>query len=170
MLFSGVGVSVYGTIGPVRASYVSPVSSYSVDGTTPVAYPASQSQYVQYNQRFYQSPVLPSGQHSLIVTNTLNSDALFLDYFIVQPESVTSTSVSPSSSSTGLPSTVGGGDSARTTAVVVGCIVGAVAGVAILLTFFFFWFRRQRRQEQAKPSGADVVSSCEFPFPAFSAL
>jgi len=152
----------------VRDGYVSPISSYSVDGTTPVNYLAVQTQYVQYNQRFYQSPILPNGQHNLIVKNTLNSDALFLDYFIVQPESGT-TSVLPSSSSTGIPSTGGAGsDSVRSTAIVVGCIVGAIAGVVILLTIFFFWFRRQRRQQQAKPSGADIVSGCEFPFPAFS--
>ncbi len=165
-------MSVHGTIGALRTGFVSPISSYSVDGSTPVNYRANQTQYVQYNQRFYQSPVLPDGEHNLIVTNTLYSDSLFLDYFVVQSETTTivTGSNSPSSSSTSLPSTESSENSSiHKTTVIVGCIVGAVVGIVILLTIFFC-FRRQKRRKQAQLFDTNMVSSCEFSLACFQCL
>ena len=160
---SGIGVTVYGSIRPAHVGFANPISSYSVDGSTPVNYRANQTQSVQFNQQFYKSPVLPDGDHTLVVTNTLYSDALYLDYFIIQPANETSSS--PSSSPTGLPqssTTESSGSLSRRTIAIIAGSVGACAGVVILLTIFFFWFRRQKRRKQAQPSGPNAIISCEF--------
>ena len=88
-LWLGIRVAVYGTIGPPLGAGA-PKSSYVVDGSDPVIFLASQIYSVQYNQQFYQSPILSDGLHTLTVTNLLKSDRFYLDYFVVSNGTTTS--------------------------------------------------------------------------------
>jgi len=88
---------VYG----VLANYsVPPVSTYVVDGSSPVTYPGPVPSLTLFNQLFYQSPTLDDGDHTLVVRFETQSGWLWLDYFIYTPSTTTSPSDIRTSTST----------------------------------------------------------------------
>jgi len=156
LVFQGIQVFVYGTLGPRNAQRLSPQSSYSVDGSTPVTYQAVQNPSVQYSVRFYVSPLLPNGQHTLSVTNLITSDSLFLDYFLVlradddtspsQLVPVASTGKSASQTPTGAANAVEEKPSSNT-GTIVGSAIGAAA-LVILAVAIMFWLRGRNKRTQ----------------------
>ena len=57
-----------------------PQSSYSVDGGAPIAFVAVQSVDIQYKQNFFQSDLLPSDIHTLLIENTAHGGDFYVDY------------------------------------------------------------------------------------------
>jgi len=160
LVFQGIQVFVHGTLAPRNAQRLSPQSSYSVDGNSPVTYQAVQSSSVQYSVRFYASPLLPNGQHTLFVTNLITSDSLFLDYFLILradndtspsqlvPVASISTGKSASQSPTSAANTVEGNPSSSSnTGTIVGSAIGAAA-LVILAVAIMFWFRGRNKRTQ----------------------
>ena len=153
----GVQISVVGTIGPRTAGVVSPQSNYTVDGSTPNVYTATQDSTVHYSTRFYLSPTLPDGQHTLIVTNILDSDSFFIDYFLVyksstdtswSPKVVTVTSTTtPSSTSQ---SSASSGRSTANTGTIVGSALGAAA-LVIVAVAIILWLRGRNKRDFDEP-------------------
>jgi len=85
-LILGIGVAVFGHIMQKNPGISPPFTSYSIDGGPVTTYEESQDDIEHPNQRFYQSPVLPNGQHTIVVTNLWphvpgGHAAYFLDYF-----------------------------------------------------------------------------------------
>lgn len=147
----GTQVSVYGTLGPRDVQLLAPQSNFSIDGGSSATYQAVQRPTVQYSTRFYTSPLLPNGEHTLVVTNLITSDSLFLDYFTVlrdengppsppqhdklqTPGSDTrpADEKSPSSNNTGM---------------IVGSAIGA-ASLVIIAVALMLWFRSRNRRTQ----------------------
>jgi len=166
-MFQGVQIAVVGTIGPRTAGFLSPQSNYSVDGSTPNVYTAVQDGSVHYNTRYYLSPTLSDGQHTLFVTNILNSDSFFIDYFLVyksaadtsfNPKVVTVTLTTPIASQTGSGSK--SGNSSSNTGAIVGSALGAAALIVVAVAFIL-WLRGRKK----RMSDVLIDSSCEpFPF------
>ncbi|KAF8064351.1 hypothetical protein FPV67DRAFT_1672066 [Lyophyllum atratum] len=77
---SGSTVAVYGTVAPATDGPPH-ISTYSIDGGSPVTYTAVPGSGVQYKQRFFRSPELAEGQHTLVITSTVPGTSFWLDYF-----------------------------------------------------------------------------------------
>ncbi|KAG1766194.1 hypothetical protein EDD22DRAFT_367144 [Suillus occidentalis] len=82
--FTGVSVSVFGTIGPSDVG--APVSSYQVDDLPAVIFTAPAQGGTLYHYNFFASTPLANGPHQLKITN-LNSSSLWLDYVQYTPSS-----------------------------------------------------------------------------------
>lgn len=154
----GIQVSVVGTVGPQNTGLATPQSNYTVDGGSPNVFAPTEDQSVHYNTRFYLSSILPNGQHTLVVTNLLNSDALFIDYFLVYKSQNDSTFGPPVATVT-LTTTVGstshtsGAGISSGSPTNTGAIVGSVFGAAILIiaaVAIILWMRGPKRQNTDK--------------------
>jgi hypothetical protein len=127
-----------------------------------------QSSGVRYSTRFFASPLLSNGQHTLVVTNLISSDFLFLDYFIVlrvdndttsqlvPVPSATLTSGKPPSQTSG--ATTIEGKSSSNTGTIVGSAIGAAA-LVILAVALMLWLRGRNRRTQDE---AIVRNSCTY--------
>ncbi|KAF9456711.1 hypothetical protein BDZ94DRAFT_1274990 [Collybia nuda] len=94
--FQGPYVNVFGTISNVPPYPGAPISTYSLDGSSPQEFHPAPPNGISYRQAFYRSPWLEYKQHVLIITFTASSNASFwLDYFEIIPNEA---STSPSSS------------------------------------------------------------------------
>ncbi|KAF5321570.1 hypothetical protein D9619_000096 [Psilocybe cf. subviscida] len=81
--FTGTSITVYGTI-PKMATNISSISQYTLDGG-PLAgkFAPPPSPNIQFQQKFFGSPDLAYGLHQLHILDTITSDGLWLDYFVV---------------------------------------------------------------------------------------
>ncbi|KDR69934.1 hypothetical protein GALMADRAFT_230300 [Galerina marginata CBS 339.88] len=111
LTFDGTSVAVFGTISPKKSDSIAPISSYSIDGAAPVEFKAAQTPDTQYSQQFFQSPTLPAGQHTLIITNKLHSDPTFLDFFLVDGNTIAPTPPPPQPTSASSSTTSSGASS-----------------------------------------------------------
>ncbi|KAJ2912039.1 hypothetical protein MD484_g8369, partial [Candolleomyces efflorescens] len=173
--FYGSRITVYGTIAASLRNR--PTSSYTLDNAAAVNFEGRTSVSVQYNQMFYQSPVLPVAAHTLTITNTGDDAPLFLDVLLVTPpdepmvSTVTTTmTMTPPASTTARTVTVtataqstasgsaqadssNSGTGATSTGggsnggAIAGGIIGALAFI-LLLAFGFIYYRRRRRQQR----------------------
>ncbi|KAG2151434.1 hypothetical protein DEU56DRAFT_551478 [Suillus clintonianus] len=98
--FTGISISVFGTIGPSNIGTGAPVSSYQIDNQPAVIFTAPVQGDTLYHYNFFTSSTLGNGPHQLIITNLNQSSYLWLDYVQYTPLSATSSSSSSSSSST----------------------------------------------------------------------
>lgn len=171
--FSGVSVSVFGTVGPIHYAgqdVGAPISSYQVDGQPAVTFTAPAQGGTLFHYNFFTSPTLGNGPHQLKITNLNQSSYLWLDYVQYTPLSATSSSPSspattnsqqsiPISSSTApepltnpssspVPQT-----SVQTTkknnAPVIGGVVGGVLLVVAVLALIFYLRRQLNAQAVA---------------------
>lgn len=117
--FTGSSVAVYGTISDIGI-YQNPVSTYSIDGSSPFTYTGIATSQIQYRQQFFQSSKLVAGDHTLVITAILNNASLWIDYIeyipavgtpSTSPQGPTTTVISttnPSSTTTVSTTTAGG--------------------------------------------------------------
>lgn len=79
LVFNGTSVAVFGTIDTTEGNST---STYVLDGSTvPSIFTPNLTSTVLYEQLFYQSPILPDGQHTLVVTFAGSAAPFWLDYF-----------------------------------------------------------------------------------------
>ena len=162
-------LSIFGVVGPTSSGIDPPHSAYSLDGRKFEYFNASETNSFQYNQRFYLSPSLANGSHSLTVTNLQSSSVLYLDYFLIAPvnnglSSSTSsqmhsgaTIASTTPSSTPAASSVAMNDStSRCTTAIVASVLGTI--ILGLVLFGIIWLRR-RKKRKSKECG---ISSCTY--------
>jgi len=163
-------LSIFGVVGPTSSGIDPPHSAYSLDGRKFEYFNASETNSFQYNQRFYLSPSLANGSHSLTVTNLQSSSVLYLDYFLIVPVNTglssstssqmhsgatiasTTPSSTPAASSVG---TMNDSTSRRTTAIVAS-VLGTI--IVVLVLFGIIWLRR-RKKRKSKECG---ISSCTY--------
>lgn len=95
---AGTSLSVYGTVEATTAKDIATVTTYKLDAASAVTYTAPVVSAARYHQLFFQSPVLASGQHTLVVTFTsANASTYWLDYLTYTVAGGTgSVSVTPS--------------------------------------------------------------------------
>ncbi|KAF8148415.1 hypothetical protein B0H34DRAFT_802952 [Crassisporium funariophilum] len=99
--FRGTSIGVFGTVSGRKRGGIAPETTYSMDGGVPVKFTATQTLVNQYNQLFYQSPVIENGLHNLLITNVLAAEPFFMDFMlVVVPADATSLTTSTSSTST----------------------------------------------------------------------
>ncbi|KIP07160.1 hypothetical protein PHLGIDRAFT_35564 [Phlebiopsis gigantea 11061_1 CR5-6] len=96
--FTGTSLSVYGTIEVTTAQDVPTITTYKLDAASAVTYTAPVVSAARYHQLFFQSPVLASGPHTLVITFTnANARTYWLDYLTYSVAGGTSSvSVTPS--------------------------------------------------------------------------
>ncbi|KAJ6479005.1 hypothetical protein C8R45DRAFT_1006441 [Mycena sanguinolenta] len=126
--FEGRSISMWGAINNGSAGNVMN-ASLVIDGGSPVFFvPPIQTAAVTTNNLIFNSGELSDGTHTLVVTAE-NDHSVWLDYFLVEPATTTSS------------------HSSLNIAVIVGAAVGGVVlFLAILAGAFFFMRRRKRRQ------------------------
>ncbi len=150
----GTGVGVYGTIAVASNPGGAPITIFSldddVDRTEYSAIPPQSTDL--YMQRWYFSPPLENGQHTLVASNYLNGASMFLDYFVVTSPISTSSSQSSSPQSNGNSSTTS--PSSTTAGVIVGGVLGGV--IIILTAVIIILLVRSRRQ---KPESAKMKTT-----------
>jgi len=154
---SGVSLSWYGFI-PRELPITSSPATYSIDGQTPVNFllkGLSSNATTYYNQKFFETPQLTAGPHTLkAVFQGNRSTPLTLDYLIVQNGTVSSTTTSGSSqatsSTTGNDGTSTSGKASTPVGAIVGGVIGGLALIAFVIFGFLFLRRRQKRVAQEK--------------------
>ncbi|KAF8064350.1 hypothetical protein FPV67DRAFT_216773 [Lyophyllum atratum] len=83
--FTGSSVAVYGTVADSGVYKDPPISTYSIDGSSSVTYSAVPGSKAQYKQRYFQSPDLSDGEHTLVITSTVANAYFWLDYLEFAP-------------------------------------------------------------------------------------
>jgi len=110
-----------------------------------------------YNTKFYLSPTFSYGQHTLIVTNLLNSDSFFIDYFLITKSNtdtlfsptvvtVTSTTIADLANRTSV--SIGNPNHLSSNT---GTIVGSALGAALLTIIavaFILWLQRRNKRNK----------------------
>ncbi|KIM39686.1 hypothetical protein M413DRAFT_447143 [Hebeloma cylindrosporum] len=148
--FMGVGLSFYGLI--PRELPISPsLATFSIDGgpTTPVALKGlTPGSVTLYNQKFFETPTLPYGLHTLNVTykgddSSNGSTPLVLDYLLIQNGSIASSSTPLLPASTAAPVST----SATKNVNVAGVVCGVLAAIAFLLVLAFFFMKYRKSKE-----------------------
>ncbi|KAF5376120.1 hypothetical protein D9615_007671 [Tricholomella constricta] len=158
LTFTGTAISVYGTITEAHQDVSSRVSTYSIDGAGLTTFTSPQPKSILYKQLFFQSPQLPHGQHTLVVTAGTGDAPFWLDYFeVYNPSASTrtyrhgSTFISPPSSEPSDPSTNHPVQLASKTSshagAIAGGVIGGLAALGVLITFLII--RRRRKSPAA---------------------
>ncbi|KAJ7038033.1 hypothetical protein C8F04DRAFT_1091137 [Mycena alexandri] len=156
--FQGKQISLYGDLNNGGL----PSASISIDKGPPVSYVAPvQPTTVTSNNLFFNSGDIAEGTHTVVFT-LQNANTLWLDYFLVTPNSP---GFSPSSSAASAPSSSSSSESLGSNApskkhTPIGAIVGAVIGVlalAALTILLLFFCRRRRRQTHGNPDLAQTL-------------
>ncbi|KAJ3484113.1 hypothetical protein NLI96_g5858 [Meripilus lineatus] len=172
--FNGTQISVFGTVRPLGSGALPPISTYKIDGNSPVTYTAPNLTGEEASGiLFFASNNLAAASHVLVINVTRASQGgpYMLDYITVQtPGSSSSSSVIPSSSSNTLPpssslpsgstskSSSSPSSSASEAAVtgstsktniagpVAGGVIGGLVLLAAIILAVFFWCRRRKRR------------------------
>ncbi|KAJ7574052.1 hypothetical protein C8J56DRAFT_980571 [Mycena floridula] len=163
--FSGTYIEVYGTIAPQGVGHPDPVTTYTIDKgpATSFAPVTTNTSATLHQTRFFTSPTLPDGNHTLVVQSTVQGGQVWLDFFEFTPSPVTTTvtvTTTPTGSSNSGTSVNDNSTSASTkSSPQVGAIVGAALGsVAVTLLFCFILFFCWKRQR----SGRDYDTRSQF--------
>ncbi|KAJ7489120.1 hypothetical protein FB451DRAFT_1553002 [Mycena latifolia] len=189
--FTGTGISVYGTFDSSSAGVK---TSYTIDGGSATTVTSSSSGADSYQQLFWKSDAVSSGDHNLVVTMVSVNDVgdgegtVWFDYFNVTsalstPSSSSSSGFGSSSSSsaaaaghtskTSTATSAGSSASTSSTAVAgkkssshtIAAVVVIVLVVALICVGFFFWRKRkQPRYTDFLPS-AKMSSAMSGPPP-----
>ncbi|KAF9529503.1 hypothetical protein CPB83DRAFT_765016 [Crepidotus variabilis] len=119
----------------------------------------------QYNQKLFETPTLPMGQHNLSVVYNGNKDTipLTLDYLVVQ-NGTSSTTQTLSSTGSKISNDNHNNDNPPIQKSNVGAIVGSVIGsvsVLIILSILFIFLRRRRRSHH-RPTFIGQVDPFEY--------
>ena len=150
--FIGTGVGVYGTIAVASNPGGAPITIFSldddVDRTEYSAIPPQSTDL--YMERWFFSPPLENGQHTLVASNYLNGASMYLDYFVVTSPISTSSSQSSSPQSTS-PSSI-------TVGVIVGGVLG---GVIIILTAVIIILLARSRRQRAESAETRTTGRCK---------
>ncbi|KAJ7078729.1 hypothetical protein B0H15DRAFT_933710 [Mycena belliarum] len=155
--FEGTSASLFGFV-PTELPHDATTATYAIDGGTPVPFalnglPKADSA-TQFNTIFFTTPLIPNGQHNLVVTHAGDDKhtPLVVGGFHVTNTS-TSTLVSPSSSvplSSPIPSAASTSKQSSAAAIA-GGVIGGIVLLALAALLFVWCRRRQRRHALAAP-------------------
>jgi len=83
--FNGISIALYGSPGPNTTIAFTTVVDGGSSAQTNIPTPTTQL----YRQLFFQSPPLSAGNHSFLLTNAIDGDWLWLDYFNITTDITT---------------------------------------------------------------------------------
>ncbi len=149
------------------------MSTYALDSSAALTYIAANVSATTYHNRFYQSPILPDGLHTLVITITSKGSLYWLDYFLYTPSSndltaapmsiLSSTSLAESLSTTSFVRSTASSTSSscdhppnsQSSSFSVGAVAGALVGGLILLALLdvgllYYWKKRFARARSDK--------------------
>ncbi|EIW77876.1 hypothetical protein CONPUDRAFT_75648 [Coniophora puteana RWD-64-598 SS2] len=165
--FTGVSISVYGTIGSFDPNGT-PRSQYVIDGGEPVSFTSPLNiTDTAYHYQFFSSGPMNYSEHTLVVSN-MGGGGLWLDYFEYQVPSTILDLISNSVHSTPTPSTQQSTSSLHPNkATLTGGIIGGVFGAFLLgaLVWISILYRREkstRRYFQLEVAAYHQMSSREL--------
>ncbi|KAF5317886.1 hypothetical protein D9611_014856 [Ephemerocybe angulata] len=158
--FTGTGVSWYGFI-PEEMSHPSSLATYSIDDEAPIPFvlhgilASDPESPTLYNQEFFQTPLLPYGNHTLTVVHNGNDEQtpLTLDRLVVLDHTANTVSVQTAdiplnTSSTAAPSGANSQSAPLSSGSIAGAVIGALLLLALLIVGFIFgrrWYRKRSR-------------------------
>ncbi|KIK56890.1 hypothetical protein GYMLUDRAFT_61734 [Collybiopsis luxurians FD-317 M1] len=156
--FEGIGVQVFGTIGPGGI----PPSTYQVDDL-PVfnfTFNSNTGTNTYYKVQFYTSPLLEAKSHTLVISTIGEGPSqMFLDYIIYNPIPSASTSALPSLTSSTTSATAAALSSSSTSASISGgALAGGIAGgtfLGLVLGILLAYIILRRRQAGSSPRTFD---------------
>lgn len=174
VLLLGVSLAWYGFI-PKEFPGAAATGSYSIDGQNPVTFPLQglpSGSADKYNQKFFETPRLPVGQHNITVVFRGNEKTtpLTLDFLVAQ-NGTGSMPTSTSSSPTTMPSVSGSGSSSmnpgptgnaskNNTGAIAGGVLGGIV-LGILLVRLFLWYKMRRQPKQQKGVSNSVTPTMD---------
>ncbi|EMD40962.1 hypothetical protein CERSUDRAFT_91715 [Gelatoporia subvermispora B] len=146
----GTFVNVFGSQFPGNQ----PLSTYSVDDSSPSQFQGSGITKEEDSQQFFSSSIFNGGTHTLVitVTNCSQESPFYLDFLEVISEipGSSSGSMSATSSSSSVPTAqavVASHGSSTPVGAIIGGVVGGVAVLVVAaVAVFFFCFRRRNRR------------------------
>jgi len=146
--FTGIWVSVYGTLGGTGLTVIDagiPQSQYVIDGGEPTSFTAPNVSQTLYHYQYFSSGLLSDGEHSLVVTYMGGSQGgnstLWLDFFEYLPSATSlAASVTPSSPSS----------SQSNKQALIGGVLGGVLGAILLgaLVGLFIVYRQEKTKRR----------------------
>ncbi|KAH9889530.1 hypothetical protein C8Q73DRAFT_654281 [Cubamyces lactineus] len=165
--FTGSQVFVYGRLQPPSGGDQPPLSLYSIGDTKFQAFPAPDVSVAMDNVSFFNSSVLPYGQHSLIINVTRASQNApylldYIQYNITDPNAASSSSTTSSSSAgataTNTDSPASSSSSSTPVGAIVGGVIGGIAVIAAAIIAFMCYRMRRRRPGGAPLSPLDPAT------------
>lgn len=122
ILLQGTSIVVVGIVEPPQvATNVPTIANYSIAGQEPAILPLPAVKMAIPNQAFFQSPQLPSSQHTLLISITSLGSPYTLDHLIICDDKIPFPGFAPLS--TQLPTK---GTGPNTVAAIVGAILGSM--------------------------------------------
>ena len=160
-------MAVFGRVEPVLSGSERPVSLYTVGSQKLQEFVAPEVPAPKDNVAFFNSNVMPYGEHTLIINiSRASGDApYFLDYIRFNTSDPDSGAAGLTTSEIGIPQTTNSNKGSSALGIssparsLVGPIVGGVVGGVVIITavlFAFFCFRHRRRR-----SGAHAVLTAD---------
>ncbi|KAF8159353.1 hypothetical protein B0H34DRAFT_767602 [Crassisporium funariophilum] len=158
--FTGVSLAWYGLI-PTELSGTPSLASYTIDGSVSVPFVLnglSDGSVSMFNQLFFETPKLPFGPHTIVVTfeSDQTSTPLSLDFLLVQNGTASSgptfpsiSTSSPTSTSMPLPFSSGSLKRVNVAGIVCG-VLGAILFTLILIFLLLRYRKRKRENEQMR--------------------
>ena len=160
--FLGTLIAWVGGYMPQPQAGVPALSTYAIDGQTPISFLVPDSPDTYFNQVLFRTGQLTYGQHKLVVTYNGNSTTvpLALNYFVLHRESSSNdTPTSTSSIPSGILSQANPSPSSssstqatthrKPTEAIIGGVMGGLVLILLLLILFFVVRRRNNRKSQA---------------------
>ena len=181
--FLGTLIAWVGGYMPQPQAGVPALSTYAIDGQTPISFLVPDSPDTYFNQVLFRTGQLTYGQHKLVVTYNGNSTTvpLALNYFVLHRES--SSNDTPTSTSSSIPSGIlsqanpSPSSSSSTqateatthrkpTEAIIGGVMGGLVLILLLLILSFFVRRGKNRRSQtlSKMSYTDSLPDVVTPF------
>ncbi|KAF9051342.1 hypothetical protein BJ165DRAFT_878254 [Panaeolus papilionaceus] len=164
LMFTGNSIAVYGELGPYSPD-IPAITKYEIDDGDPITFAPPSPASDLPRLLFFQSRAYPYGTHKLVMTNMMDSDWIWLDYFEVTNNgdpSVTSlplnptftpnispTSTSPAASNSNKPSS----------GVIVGATLGGLAAALLIMAAILFCWWRRKLARSRQTFGHDSESS-----------
>ncbi|THU81180.1 hypothetical protein K435DRAFT_809297 [Dendrothele bispora CBS 962.96] len=166
LIFDGTQAKVFATLDARDPESPNPIYDIYIDEEFALTYSPNLTSIVQYKQSIFSSPILDNGEHTLLITNRVESfNAIWLDFFdFFLPDPTSSTEpLSDASTSVRLPTSTiqqeGSSGAASLEAkktLTVRSIVAITLGVVGLVMTVAFLLRRwnkKREVEQKKRGG-----------------
>lgn len=161
--FTGTWVGVYGTIGVSGVNLTFELATNTGYGASVATnrFNVTQADHPVYRQAYYDSGVLPYGQHNLTMTNE-NGSVVYMDYIEYNTSSAAGSSIAGAAGAAAIASRIGPMDSIKA-----GIAVAIVLPLCLIAGLTYFFLRKihamQRQNPVMSPQSDYCSSSCGSP-------
>ncbi|KAI3616534.1 hypothetical protein WG66_011650 [Moniliophthora roreri] len=159
--FNGTYVEVRGMIRPKPHPLTdkNSINTFTLDGREPFVYqPRTFPNRTLYNELLYRSQPLQDTEHTLVMTCTVETGWLWLDYIDYTPSNTSTIAIQPSSEASSRGGTLLSKGAVAAVALGAAIITALVVGGAL-----WCWKRREKRRLKSKSQLDDHVTPFEYP-------